>query len=141
MRRWLFLLLLVAASPATALAQGGPAWLAEAAGSFSGLVRNAGRMECHRTVFALQGGQFVGHYWIDAEDPFEGELTDFRPVPDDDGAGTFTWTDRYGAGVMYVRFAGDYARFAGFWGMAAPDPRNPVGGSRGGVAGCTGAVS
>ena len=66
---------------------------------------NAGEMQCGRTEFSLRGGALVGHYWIDDAQPFEGELTGF--VPDGGRSGTFTWTDRYGVGVMYVRFAGD----------------------------------
>ena len=118
----------------------GPAWLAEAAGRFAGVVRNAGRLECHRTMFALQDGQLVGHYWVDGADPFEGSLSGFVPAAEA-GAGTFTWTDRDGTGVESVQFAGDYASFRGAWGRAAPDPGNPVWGTRGAVAGCNPAVS
>ena len=57
------------------------------------------------------------------------------------GAGTFTWTDRYGTGVEYVRFDADFASFRGAWGGAAPDPRNPISGTRGAVPGCDPAVS
>ena len=134
----LCLALLAASLPVQAAP--GPAWLAQAVGRFAGVVRNAGRLECHRTVFALQDGQLVGHYWIDGADPFEGSLTGFVPAAEA-GAGTFTWTDRDGAGVEFVQFADDYASFRGAWGRAAPDLGNPVWGTRGIVAGCDPAVS
>ncbi len=108
-------------------------------GRFAGIVRNAGKMECHYTVFALQGGHLVGHYRIEDTDPFEGELTDFVPGPE--GSGTFTWTDRYGVGKEYVVFAPDHASFTGAWGDTVIDPRNRVFGTRGGTAGCANAVS
>ena len=136
-----FLALLAASLPAVAQPVAGPAWLAQAVGRFAGVVRNAGRLECHRTVFVLQDGQLVGHYWVDGADPFEGALTAFVPATDAAGAGTFTWTDRDGAGVEFVQFAGDYASFRGAWGRVAPDPGNPVWGTRGTVAGCDPAVS
>jgi hypothetical protein len=138
MRRVAILLLLMLASPVVAQ----PTGEAAAAGSYAGLVRNAGRMECHRTVFALQDGRLVGHYWIEGADPFEGELTDFKPQAIGGGvAGTFIWTDRYGTGVEFVLFANDAASFTGAWGDTSPTAGNTVWGTRAPVAGCDHAVS
>ena len=133
MRAAALLLLAALAGPAT------PPWVADVVGDYAGSIRNGGRMECHRTSFALQDGRLVGHYAIDDDDPLEGELVDFHP--DSDTSGSFTWIDRYGRGVEYVVFAADRASFAGAWGDSRPDPRNPVRGQRGGSASCERAVS
>ncbi len=107
-----------------------PAWLGGLVGRYLGRVRNAGRMECGRTELRLQDGQLVGHYWIDADPPFEGELTQFVPesgsATPGAHAGTFTWTDRYGTGREYLAFTADGSGFRGFWGGEAPSVSNPV---------------
>ena len=146
MRAWLLLIGLTAvvAIPGQAQAQPeagatDPAWVAQMVGRFAGTVLNAGKMECHYTTFSLQDGHLVGHYRIQDDEPFEGELTNF--VPGGEGRGTFTWTDRYGVGVEFVIFAADYSSFTGAWGNSSIDPRNPVFGTRGGTAGCANAVS
>ncbi len=125
-------LLLAAGAPPDAAPgpSAAPGWAAAVVGQYAGRVLNAGRMQCHRTVLSLQGGQLVGHYWIDDDTPFEGELTGF--VPDASGAsggghaGTFTWTDRFGTGHEYLAFAPDGSGFRGFWGGAQPLITNPV---------------
>ena len=117
-----------------------PSWTAGILGSYEGAVRNAGRMECHRTVFRLQDGRLQGHYWIDDPDPFEGELSQF--VPDTDGVGgSFVWTDKFGAGTEHLMFDPDAGTFHGAWGALAPDSHNPVWGVRGRIAACEHAVS
>ncbi|WP_158742154.1 hypothetical protein [Acidisphaera sp. L21] len=129
----------VTAQRAIAQPAADPPWVADVVGDYGGMVRNAGRMQCHHTSFELKDGHLIGHYRIEDDVPFNGELTDF--VPDDDSSGTFTWHDRFGVGKEYVRFAPDHASFFGAWGDDTVDPRNPVRGTRGGVAGCAGAVS
>jgi hypothetical protein len=121
-----------------------PDWAASVAGDYGGRIRNEGRMECQRTQFTLQNGALVGHYRIEADEPFEGELTNFVPDRDTGDAtrsGRFTWTDRWGTGVEYVRFAADGASFAAEWGDDTPLPFNTGWGVRGGTAGCAAAVS
>ena len=137
MRAWPLLasLALVAIGPAAAQ----PDWVNDVVGHYAGKIRNAGRIECHYTDFALKDGRLVGHYRIEDTDPFEGELTDF--VPQAENAGTFTWTDRFGVGKEFVIFAIDHGSFSGAWGVQSIDPFNPVWGIRGGIAGCAGAVS
>ena len=134
------MLLLVAwTAAAAAQPQASPGWVADVVGDYAGKIRNAGQIQCHYTRFALQGGRLVGHYRIEDAEPFEGELTDFQP--ETENAGSFTWTDRYGVGKEFVIFAIDHGSFTGAWGDTVADPHNPVWGLRGGVAGCSGAVS
>ncbi len=146
MREAAVLLLAALAGPFAVLAADAPGdppadppWVAEVVGDYAGAVRNGGRMECHRTRFTLQDGHLVGHYAIEDDQPFEGDLVDFRA--DSETSGSFTWIDRYGRGVEFVAFAADRASFTGAWGDDRPDPRNPVQGQRGGSAGCEHAVS
>ena len=106
-----------------------PAWVADVVGNYAGSVRNAGRMECHRTELTVQDGQLVGHYWIDDTDPLEGTLTGF--VAESDSSGRFTWTDRYGSGVEFLAFSSDHTGFVGAWGTDQADPANPVWAARG----------
>ena len=89
-------------------------------------------MQCERTEFSVRNGALVGHYWVDDADPFEGELTGF--VGDGGHSGTFTWTDRFGTGVFYVRFADDAGSFWSLWGVDQPDPGKPGFGLRGDAA-------
>ena len=137
MRTLLLLLGLTVAAAAQPAAD--PAWTADVVGDYAGKIRNAGQLQCHYTRFELKGGRLVGHYRIEDAEPFEGELTDFHSEAEN--AGTFTWTDRYGAGKEFVIFALDHTSFTGAWGDSVVDPHNPVWGMRGGTAGCAGAVS
>jgi hypothetical protein len=115
-----------------AVAAAAPDWSASVAGLYVGRQWNAGQMQCERTEFSVRDGALVGHYWIDDAQPFEGELTGF--VPDGGRSGTFTWTDRYGVGVMYVRFAGDGTSFWSMWGLNEPDTGKTGYGLRGEAA-------
>ena len=129
---WLALASLALASLAPiarAHAQPAPAWAPAIADSYVGREWNGGHMDCARTEFALRDGVLTGHYWIGDSDPFEGDLTGFQP--EDGQSGLFTWTDRYGQGVIYVRFAEDGQSFYSLWGETAPDPHRPGYGLRG----------
>lgn len=86
-------------------------------------------MACARTTFRLQGGALVGHYWVGDREPFEGDLTRFAPA--DGHSGTFTWTDRFGVGVLFVRFAEDGQSFTSAWGQDVPQVSRPGYGLRG----------
>ncbi len=119
-----------------------PDWAASITDSYVGREWNAGVMDCARFEFSLRGGALVGHYWIGDKEPFEGELTDFAPAGGH--SGTFTWTDRYGEGVFYARFAEDGLSFYSLWGQQVPDPGRPGYGLRGpeaSVPGCNSATS
>jgi hypothetical protein len=147
MRAWI--ILLVVALLGAGLSAGraradapAPAWAATITDSYVGREWNAGVMACARTEFSLRGSALVGHYWIGDKEPFEGDLTDF--VPTDAHSGTFTWTDRYGEGAFYVRFAEDGLSFYSLWGEQVPDPNRPGYGLRGAeasVPGCNNATS
>jgi hypothetical protein len=131
---WVTGLLAVALDASAAPA---PDWAASVVGTYVGREWNAGEMQCERTDFSLRDGALVGHYWIDDAHPFEGELTSF--VPDGGSSGTFIWTDRYGTGVRYIRFAGDRTSFWSMWGLEEPDTGKPGYGLRGegaSVPGC-----
>ncbi len=106
-----------------------PGWATAITDTYVGRWWNAGVMACTRTEFTLRGGALVGHYWIGDTDPFEGELTHF--VPATGHSGTFTWTDRYGVGVIYVRFAEDGQSYVSAWGEDTPDAGRPGYGLRG----------
>ncbi len=124
--------LLAASLLAAAAAAPAPDWAASVTGTYAGREWNAGEMQCERTEFSVRDGALVGHYWVDDADPFEGDLTNF--VPDGGHSGIFTWTDRFGAGVMYVRFAGDGSSFWSMWGLTQPDTGKPGYGLRGDAA-------
>jgi hypothetical protein len=121
-----------------------PDWGGTVAGQYAGRIRNEGRMECQKTQFVLQSGELVGHYRIEADDPFEGDLTDFVPDPPEPGAapsGTFTWSDKFGTGVEHVHWAPDGSVFWAEWGVDEPLPGNQGWGQRGGTSDCLAAVS
>jgi hypothetical protein len=106
-----------------------PDWATSVTGTYVGREWNAGEMQCERTEFSVRDGALVGHYWIDDPQPFEGELTGF--VSDGGRSGTFNWTDRYGTGVLYVRFAADGTSYWSMWGLEKPDIGKPGFGLRG----------
>jgi hypothetical protein len=123
-------------------AEPAPGWAASVTDLYVGREWNAGVMACARTEFTLQGGALTGHYWIGDKDPFEGDLDDF--VPGDGQSGVFTWTDRYGTGTLYVRFAEDGETFLSLWGEDAAHMTHPGYGLRGAMAsvpGCNSATS
>ena len=116
-----------------------PDWSNQVVGTYVGRITNSGQMQCEQLDFSLHDGALVGHYHVADKEPFDGELTNFKP----DGAegGWFTWTDRYGSGVRYIRFAHDFSSFYTIWGGALPDPRLRGYGLRGAdavVPGCSG---
>ena len=142
-------LALLAAGPALAW-QGSPAaWVADVADMYVGREWNAGVMACARTQFSVQDGTLTGHYWIDDAEPFEGDLTGFTPDADADlpsggQGGLFTWTDRYGEGVLRIVFAADGQSFVSQWGTGPDDLQHPGFGRRGAeasVPGCNSATS
>lgn len=117
-----------------------PDWAGTISDIFSGREWNAGEMMCARTLFSVRDGVLTGHYWIGDSEPFEGELTGF--VAAAGHSGHFTWTDRFGAGVMFVRFSEDGQSFISFWGDEQPDTGRPGYGLRNGsVPGCGGVGS
>lgn len=124
-----------------ALPGAAPDWAGDVVGAYAGREWNAGAMACARAEFSLRDGALAGHYWIGDADPFEGELTGF--VPDGGRGGHFTWTDRDGSGMFYIRFAEDARSFWSLWGVEAPDPGKPGYGLRapGAVPGCNSPTS
>ena len=114
LRAALVLLLLLARPPG---AEENP--LSGVLGSYQGPVLNAGQIQQLATDFEFDaGGKLVGHYLVEDNPPFEGDLTDF--VPDGPTSGTFTWRDRFGHGVVHIRFEPDRDRFLGAWGDDMP---------------------
>jgi hypothetical protein len=139
-RFWLLALSCCLASGARATPA--PDWAASITDLYVGREWNAGVMACARTVFTLQGGALVGHYWIGDTEPFEGELDHF--TPQDGNSGVFTWTDRYGQGALYVRFGADGQTFFSLWGDDPAHMSHPGYGLRGAgasVPGCGSATS
>jgi hypothetical protein len=119
------LLLLLFCTPAAAQ----DTWFSNVLGPYEGPVRNAGQIEHLTTRFELDAaGHLIGHYHVEDDPPFDGELTDF--VPDGDQQGTFIWQDRFGSGVVHVRFDPEHSRFTGRWGLESPLPDNVFNGFR-----------
>lgn len=124
-----------------------PNWADQVTGTYIGRDHNDGELQCERVVFSLSDGALVGHYWVGADDPFEGDLIDFVGEPgagpnDTRRAGRFTWVDRYGRGVRVIRWAADSTSFFSLWGQNRPNPALTGFGLRGAdavVAGCNGA--
>ncbi len=135
MPRAIGLAALLAILAGSAHAQG---WVERAVGDYVGRDHNVGQLQCETVTFSLRGGALVGHYRIEDDPPFEGDLTNF--VPQGEGTGLFTWTDRDGTGVRFIRFAHDFSSFFSLWGRTAPDPHETGYGLRGPdavVPGCT----
>ena len=134
MRRTVWLLI------SLALGAAAPNWAESVTDTYLGREWNAGVMACSRTRFSVQGGALVGHYWVSDDEPFEGELTGFVAGPGQDGR--FVWSDRYGQGLLEIRFAADGQSFTSLWGADAAEPNHPGYGVRGAaVPGCDNATS
>jgi hypothetical protein len=96
-----------------------PDWQQEVLGPYVGRVLNDGIRQTLQTEFSLDGqGRLIGHYHVADDPPFDGELTGF--INDNDHGGLFTWSDRYGEGVVHVHFLPAEGRFVGAWGTLAP---------------------
>jgi hypothetical protein len=111
------LLLCLSATPALALEP----CFADSTGDWRGPVHSGPRISPMDTHFrAAPDGTLSGTYHVYDPEPFDGTLTGFHitaPCEAD-----FTWTDRYGQGVVHVRFEPELGRFRGLWGMTAPKP-------------------
>ena len=129
MRRLIAPVLLLAicllAGPAHAL----DACYADITGPWLGEVRNEGEIQKLATDFTLDAeGRPEGRYHVSAEQPFDGTLTEFEETGPCEG--DFTWTDRFGSGIVHIRFQPQRARFYGNWGLDVPDPGNIFNGRR-----------
>jgi hypothetical protein len=128
MRGALILLILSCCSVFTA-ARAQDTWMDSVLGPYEGPVLNAGKIQHLTTHFELDAsGRLIGHYHVEDNPPFDGELTDFQP--DGESQGTFTWHDPFGHGVVHIRFDPDHARFIGRWGLDQPWPDNVFNGFR-----------
>jgi hypothetical protein len=91
-------------------------------GSWRGPVLNNTGLEQMDTNFQITpAGALSGTYFIHDVLPFEGRLDGFRiraPCEAD-----FTWHDRYGSGVVHIRFDPAHGRFIGRYGLMAPNPQ------------------
>jgi hypothetical protein len=104
-------------------------WFGQVLGPYEGPVRNAGEIQHLTTRFELDAaGHLIGHYHVEDDPPFDGELTDF--APDGELQGTFIWQDRFGSGVVHIRFEPEHGRFTGRWGPESPWPDNIFNGFR-----------
>lgn len=126
-----------------------PTWADQVVGVYVGRDHNAGELQCEQIEFALQDGVLVGHYRIEDDPPFEGDLAYLGPDTDtgdaaDGPGGRFLWSDRDGSGIRVIRFAPGFASFRSLWGRTVPDPRLTGYGRRGvdaTVPGCGGPTS
>ncbi|MEJ0016926.1 MAG: hypothetical protein WDN25_10205 [Acetobacteraceae bacterium] len=111
------LLMLAAAPPAAAL----EACFAASVGPWRGPVINDSRVQVVETEFELSAdGTLVGHYHVEDAEPFDGSLTGFHQTAPCEA--DFTWTDRYGTGIVHIRFEPELGRFLGYWGLEEPIP-------------------
>lgn len=125
MRTVLFVLLLLAPLPSLALDPCYP----DITGHWRGPVRNEGDIQTLDTDFALDAaGLPEGTYHVMADEAFEGTLTEFRETGPCEG--DFTWTDRYGSGIVHIVFMPARGRFFGNWGLDRPEPGNIFNGFR-----------
>ena len=115
--RLLVLVLLLAASPAWAL----DTCFTRSIGPWRGPVWNGPGIQTMDAEFhAAADGTLVGSYHVHDAVPFDGSLTGFRETGPCEAE--FTWNDRYGTGVVRVRFQPDQGRFLGHWGGMEPNP-------------------
>jgi hypothetical protein len=88
---------------------------ASPAGRFCGEMISSGDYQDVETSFNVdRDGHVAGSYELDEPDGrVEGTLTE------KDGAGpsrTLVWTDKYGTGLLDLKFSDDYKEFKGRWG-------------------------
>ncbi len=116
MRRLLLALALAAlAHPAFAL----DPCFADSAGSWRGSVLDSGvRKLLDTEYFVAPDDTLVGRYHVFGDDPYDGVLTGFHATAECEA--DFVWQDRYGQGVVHVRFEPEQGRFLGAWGTIAP---------------------
>lgn len=126
-------LLLLAPGLRAAPAQAQDACYADITGPWIGEVRNEGEIQKLATDFTLDAeGRPEGRYHVSAEEPFDGTLTEFEETGPCEG--DFTWTDRFGSGIVHIRFMPERSRFQGRWGLDVPTQGNIFNGRRPGVA-------
>jgi hypothetical protein len=110
-------LTLLAAAPACAL----DACFTQSVGPWRGPVWNGPGLEIMDTDFQVApDGTLVGQYHVYDNEPFDGSLTAFHQTGPCEA--DFTWTDRYGAGTVHIRFEPDIGRFIGDWGLQGTSP-------------------
>ena len=117
MRLFAAVLLVSLASPAAAL----EGCFAESTGGWRGPVLNGPGLQTMDAEFQIDTqDRLVGRYHVHDVVPFDGALTDFQQT----GAceADFFWHDRYGSGVVHIRFEPEKGRFLGYWGRDQPNP-------------------
>lgn len=114
-RLFAMLAVLFAAPSAQAL----EACLADSVGPWRGPVYSSGELQTMISEFhALADGALEGSYHILDAVPYDGTLTGYRPTGPCEAE--FSWTDRYGTGVVQIRFEPALGRFLGLWGQEVP---------------------
>ncbi len=129
MRRLLAPALLLALALPAGPARAQESCYADITGPWLGEVRNEGEIQKLATEFTLDAeGRPEGRYHVSAEQPFDGTLSDFEETGPCEG--DFTWTDRFGSGIVHIRFQPQRARFHGTWGRDVPERGNIFNGRR-----------
>ena len=117
MRLFAAVLLVSLASPALAL----ESCFGASTGRWSGPVLNGPGLQKMDAEFQIGSeGRLVGRYHVYDDVPFDGTLTDFQPTGVCEA--DFFWHDRYGSGVVHIRFEPERGRFLGYWGGDRPNP-------------------
>lgn len=63
-------------------------------------------------------GTLEGSYYIHDKAPYGGTLTNFRQTGRCEAE--FNWNDRFGVGVVSIRFEPELGQFIGVWGVVQP---------------------
>ena len=117
MRLFAALLLVSLASPALAL----EGCFAESIGPWRGPVLNGPGLQTMDAEFEIDAqGRLAGRYHVHDAVPFDGTLTDFQQTGPCEA--DLSWHDRYGSGVVHIRFEPGQGRFLGYWGGDQPNP-------------------
>jgi hypothetical protein len=111
------LALVCLARPALAL----DACFTDSFGLWRGPVYNGPGIQTMETEFHAQpDGTLAGGYHVHDTTAFDGSLTGFKQTGNCEAE--FTWKDRYGTGVVHIRFEPELGRFLGYWGLVSPNP-------------------
>jgi hypothetical protein len=100
-----------------------PGWAMEACfsagtGDWHGPVFSGGHLTMMDTEFHGAGGVLEGSYYVHDKDSYGGTLTGFRQTAP--CTAEFDWNDKFGTGVVEIRFEPQYGQFFGLWGMVHP---------------------
>lgn len=87
-------------------------------GEWRGPVLSGAKITMMESEFHIAGDALEGSYFVHDPQPYAGTLTGFHRTGPCEAE--FAWTDKFGVGVVSIRFEPQLGQFLGLWGEVEP---------------------